>query len=50
MDIAPTTDNLSADVLDKIKAVKEKIVSGEIVVPSDKEAFEAKYGNIYELD
>jgi len=50
VDIAPTTDNLSADVLDKIKAVKEKIVSGEIVVPSDKEAFEAKYGNIYELD
>ena len=30
--------------------VKEKIVSGEVVVPDDKESFEAKYGDVYQLD
>lgn len=50
VDLAPTTDNLNPDVLDRVNQVKEKIISGEITVPSDKQAFEAKYGNIYELD
>ncbi len=33
-----------------IEEVKEKIISGEIEVPSSKEAFEAAYGDAYELD
>ena len=28
----------------------EKIISGEVVVPDDKESFEAKYGDVYQLD
>ena len=30
--------------------VKEKIISGEITVPDSKDAFEAAYGDVYELD
>ena len=33
-----------------LKASAEKIISGEIEVPTTKEAFEAVYGNVYELD
>lgn len=50
VDIAPTTTNLSEDVLTKVQEVKAKIISGEITVPSTKEDFEAAYGDLYELD
>ena len=50
VDIAPTTNNLSAETLKKVKEVKGKIISGEIKVPNNKADFEAKYGDIYELD
>ncbi len=50
VDIAPTQDLLSADVITAIKGVKEKIISGEIVVPATQKEFEEKYGNVYELD
>lgn len=50
VDIAPTKDNIDADILAAVDEVKEKIISGDIVVPSTKEDFEAKYGDIYELD
>ena len=50
VDIAPTQDLLSADVISAIKDVKEKIIKGDIVVPATQKDFEAKYGNVYELD
>lgn len=50
VDIAPTTDNLSEEVLAAVNEVKEKIIAGEIVVPSTKDDFEAAYGDVYELD
>lgn len=50
VDIAPTTDLLSEDVINAVNEAKEKVISGEIVVPASKEDFEAKYGDIYELD
>lgn len=50
VDLAPTTDNLSADTITAIEDVKAKIISGEIKVPSTKEDFEATYGDVYELD
>lgn len=50
VDIAPTVDNIDEDVLKQIEEVKEKIVSGEIEVAKDKETFEAKYGDVYQLD
>lgn len=50
VDIAPTTTNLSADVLKAVEDVKAKIISGEIVVPETQADFEAKYGDVYELD
>lgn len=50
VDIAPTTTNLSDDVIKAVEDVKAKIISGEIVVPETKEDFEAKYGDAYELD
>ena len=33
-----------------VEDVKAKIISGEIEVPATKEAFEASYGDVYELD
>lgn len=40
--IAPTSDkNVKPEVLEGVKAVEEKIISGEITVPGDKEAYEA---------
>lgn len=50
VDIAPTTDLLSEEVIKKVEEVKAAILSGEIVVPETKEDFEAKYGDIYTLD
>ena len=50
VDIAPTQDLLPADVVTAIEDVKAKIISGEIVVPSTQKDFEAKYGDVYELD
>lgn len=50
VDLAPTKELLSAEVITAVEDVKSKIISGEIVVPSSKEEFEAKYGEIYELD
>ncbi len=50
VDIAPTDTLLPDEVKTAVQEVKEKILSGEIVVPEDKESFEAKYGDIYELD
>lgn len=50
VDIAPTTTNLPKDVLDAVKQAKEDIIAGKITVPKAKDTFEAKYGNIYELD
>lgn len=48
--IAETVDLLPQEVVDAVAEVKEKILSGEIVVPDGKEAFEAKYGDAYQLD
>lgn len=50
VDIAPTTTNLPKDVLDYVNQAKQDIISGKITVPKTKAEFEAKYGNIYELD
>lgn len=50
VDIAPTTDNLTPELLSEIEDVKAKISSGEIVVPNNKADFEAAYGDIYTLD
>ena len=50
VDIAPTTDLLPDDVVTAVNEVKEKIISGEITVPDSKDAFEAAYGDVYELD
>lgn len=50
VDIAPTQDNLSEDVIAAVEDVKAQITSGEIVVPNNKADFEAKYGDIYTLD
>lgn len=50
VDIAPTTTNLPADVLEYVNQAKQDIIDGKIVVPKTKEDFEAKYGDIYELD
>ena len=50
VDIAPTTDLLSEDTVIKIEEIKQKIIKGDIVVPSSKDEFEAKYGDVYTLD
>ena len=50
MDIAPTQDLLTDEVKTAIEDVKAKIISGEITVPATKADFEAKYGDVYELD
>ena len=50
VDIAPTTDLLSKDVLKKVEEVKAKILSGEVVVPGTKAEFEKEFGDKYELD
>ena len=50
VDIAPTTDNLSKEVLEKIEDAKKDIIAGDLVVPKNQEEFEEKYGDVYELD
>lgn len=50
VDIAPTTDNLSKDDLEKIEDAKKDIIAGDLVVPKNQEEFEEKYGDVYELD
>lgn len=50
VDIAPTQDLLPAEVVSKIEEIKQQIIDGAITVPDSKEAFEAAYGDIYELD
>ena len=50
VDIAPTTDNLSKDVLEKIEKAKKDIIAGDLVVPKNQEEFDEKYGDVYELD
>lgn len=50
VDIAPTTTLLTEEVITAVEEVKEKIVSGEIEVPTSKTAFEKVYGDVYELD
>lgn len=50
VDIAPTTDLLSDEVVTAVEDVKAKIISGEITVPSSQAEFEAAYGDVYELD
>ena len=50
VDIAPTTDNLTPELLAEVEDVKAKIASGEIVVPNNKADFDAAYGDIYTLD
>lgn len=50
VDIAPTQDLLPEDVIAAVDEVKEKIISGEVVVPANQEEFEAKYGDVYALD
>ena len=50
VDIAPTQDLLSDDVIAAVEDVKAKIISGEVVVPSNQAEFEEKYGDVYELD
>ncbi len=50
VDIAPTQDLLTEEVISAVEEVKAKIISGEITVPSSKEEFEAAYGDVYQLD
>lgn len=50
VDIAPTTTLLPDDVISQVEDVKQKIISGEITVPSSQAEFEATYGDVYELD
>ena len=50
VDIAPSQDLIADDVIEAVNEVKEKIISSEMEVPADKESFEAKYGDVYELD
>lgn len=50
VDIAPTKNLLSDEVITAIEEVKVKIISGEIVVPTTAEEFEAVHGDAYILD
>lgn len=50
VDIAPTQDLLTDDVITAVEEVKAKLKSGEIVVPGTKDEFDAAYGNVYTLD
>ena len=48
--IAPSQDLISDDVIKAVDEVKEKIISGDVVIPDNKDDFEAKYGDVYVLD
>ncbi len=51
VDIAPSQDLIAPEVISAVEDVKAKIISGEVVVPADKESFEAQYGaDAYQLD
>ena len=50
VDIAPTTDLLTDDVIKAVEEVKAKLEAGEITVPATAADFEAKYGDVYTLD
>lgn len=50
VDIAPTIGLLPEEVIAKVKEVKEKILAGDIKVPETQEDFDAKYGDVYNLD
>ena len=51
VDIAPTTDLLTDDVITKVNQVKQDMIDGKITVPSSKDEFDAKYGDdAYQLD
>lgn len=50
VDIAPSQDLISDDVIKAVGEVKEKIISGDVVIPDNKDDFEAKYGDVYVLD
>ena len=50
VDIAPSQDLISDDVIKAVDDVKEKIISGDVVVPDNKDDFEKKYGYVYVLD
>lgn len=50
VDLSSSTSLIDPEILTKVEEVKEKIVKGEIVVPASKDEFEAKYGDVYELD
>ena len=48
--ISETVDLLPQEVVDAVAEVEEKLLNGEIVVPDSKEAYEAAYGDTYQLD
>ena len=51
VDIAPTQDNLPADVIAAVEQAKKDILEGKIVVPKDQASFEAQFGaDLYQLD
>ncbi len=50
VDIAPTQDLLTDEVIRAVEEVKKKIIDGEVTVPATKEEFEAAYGDVYQLD
>ncbi len=50
VDIAPTIDNLTEEVIEAVEQAKQDILDGKIVVPNNKEDFEEKYGDVYVLD
>ena len=50
VDIARSQDLISDDVIKAVDEVKEKIISGDVVIPDNKDDFEAKYGDVYVLD
>lgn len=50
VDISPTITNLTDEMIAAVEQAKADIIAGKITVPSTKEAFNEKYGDIYELD
>ena len=50
VDIAPTQDLLTEEVITAVEDVKAKLEAGEIVVPATAADFDAKYGDVYNLD
>ena len=50
VDLAPTQTLLPADVLAAVEQAKQDIIDGKITVPDNQADFEAKYGEVYELD